>query len=308
VTVRTLLLVALLACGARVASAADAPPAAPVPLARDGFSLKLPQADAVLYRGVVNHDAAGLGNGGMMYLGVGGLAGALVGIATHAVIADSAKSSQKTRLQTAADRVLEPYKDILATITHRDLMAQGLPRVPAEGVKLIPATEAGTGWIVESLPVFSMTDDRLALVLENVVVVYAANEPKTVRYSNVVKVVSNPREPGEPDEVRMHWSDDDGRRLKDESAELFAHSLRLLLEAVQADPAATFAERTVRYTHGEQTRSERAQVMREACGRAVIKSLRGWWISVPLRAVAAPAADAASAVPAECAVPGRYPA
>lgn len=283
------------------AIAADPPALAPVVLERDGFSLKPPAEDAVAYHGAFSYDAAGIEHGQMMY--GGGLIGLVVGVTTHAVIAGSAKDRQLKSMQVAADRMLEPYKAILAGITHRELMQQALVRVPGQPGKLTEAGDAGNGWIVETLPVFWMAQDSTSLVLENMLVVHAPGDPKTVRYRNVVKVVSDPS-PSE--NAQSYWTEDDGRRLKEESVELFAHSLRLLMEAAAADPQAPAgAEKSVRYMDGSKTRIERAQVVRQACGRNVLKTLRGWWMSVPVQPAVVPAAGPASA-PTEC--PSRYAA
>lgn len=293
-TMKHVWIIAALAWGlAGGAVAAEEVPTAPDFLTRDGFALKLPQAEAVAYHGAFSHDSAGVELTVPMYYG--GFIGLVAGVVTHAVIIDSAKERQLRQLQSAADRMLEPYQAILAGITHRELMQQALVRVPGQAGKLIESGDAGDGWIVETLPVFTMAQDSRSLVLENALVVYAAGDPKTVRYRNIVKVVSDPNLFEDP---RAYWTENEGRRLKDESTELFAHSLRLLLDAAAVDPAATAKpEKSVRYVDGSKTRVERAQVVRQACGRSVLKTLRGWWMSVPLPVV--PPAEPASA-PAEC--------
>jgi hypothetical protein len=286
------------------ASAADAGivEGAPVALAQSGFALRLPKNDAVAYRGLVNYDKAGGPASAFLYpVGGAGIVGLLAGIATHGALVESGKNSEKTRLQTEADKVLDPFRPTLDGLTHRSLMAQGLQRLgmPAT-VHVIDANESSEGWIVESLPVFSMTQDRGALILENAVLVYAASDPTNPRYRNVVKVVSNLHDDAD---LESHWAADEGKRLKDESERLFGHSIRLLMQALEPRPAEpALVEKTFRYTEGKEQRMERAQLVRESCGRAVIKTLRGWLMSVPLRQSAPPAPSP------DCASDVAYPA
>lgn len=292
----------LLAGVAAVAADAGIVEGAPVALAESGFALRLPANDAVAYRGLVNYDKAGGRAGAFLYpVGTAGLAGLLVGIATHGAIVEAGKNSEKTRLQAEADNVLVPFRPVLDGMTHRSLMGQSLQRlgVPAK-VRVIDANESADGWIIESLPVFSMTQDRGALVLENAVLVYAASDPTNPRYRNVVKVVSNLHDDAD---LEAHWRSDEGKRLKDESERLFNHSIRLLMQALEARPSEQApVEKTFRYTEGKEQRMERAQLVRENCGRAVIKTLRGWLMSVPLRQSAPPPQST------ECTSDAAYPA
>jgi len=278
----------MLAGVAAMAADAGIVEGAPVALDESGFALKLPANDAVVYRGLVNYDKAGGPAGAFLYpVGTAGLAGLLVGIATHGTLVEAGKNSEKTRLQNEADKVLTPFRPVLDGMTHRILMGEGLQRlgVPAKA-RVIDANESADGWIVESLPVFSMTQDRGALVLENALLVYAASDPSNPRYRNVVKVVSNLHDDAD---LESHWGADEGKRLKEESERLFGHSIRLLMQALQARPSdQTQVEKTFRYIEGKEQRMERAQLVRENCGRAVIKTLRGWLMSVPLRQSAPP--------------------
>jgi hypothetical protein len=292
---------ALAAAGARAASDSPIDPS-PLPLAEAGFSLKLPKAETVAYRGMVSYDAAGGKAAAILYPGVGGIAGLLVGIATHGAIVESAKNSEKTKLQQDADKVLDPYKEILGGFTNKDLMQQGMARLNAGGAnKLVDAGDVADGWVIETFPVFSMTQDSSALVLENAVSIYAASDPTAVRYRNVVKVVSNVHEDAN---LPAHWSADQGRVLRDESTGLYAHSLRLAIQSASVGRAGEEAvEKTIRYSEGKDQRMERAQLLRESCGRAVIKTLRGWLMSVPLRRQTEQAATAP-----ECGSAEPYPA
>lgn len=283
---RSLLVAGLLAVACAHAATAPAgesdPPA--LPLSDAGFSLRLPEAEKVAFRGVVNLDTAGGPGAQMLYPGVAGVPGLLIGIFIHGALVEAGKQGEKTKLQQAADQVLEPYSAVIESFTNKELMQSGLSGLRGAGAnQLIGPAEVGTGWVVESLPILSMTQDRSALVLENAIAIYAADDPKTVRYRNVVKVVSNARD--DPDLLAL-WSADEGKQLKAVSAELYSHSLALVLQAVANAHGEASVQRTFRYFEGKEPKVERAQLVHEACGRAVVKTLRGWLMSIPLRPAA----------------------
>src|SRR6185436_12077332 len=92
----------------------------------------------------------------------------------------------------------------------------------------------GAGWVVESTPVFAMTQDQKAIVMENAVLVYAPGA-SAASYQNLVRVVSQPKPNADPAD---YWNANQGEKLKDESAILLAHSLDLALrEATRAQRA-----------------------------------------------------------------------
>jgi len=84
-----------------------------------------------------------------------------------------------------------------------------------------------------------------------------------------------------------------GAKMKEESASLFARSVDIALSEVArsgADDAAPY--KTVRYQQGSIEKMERAKVINEGCNRMLIKTLRGTFMSVPVKSVNAP--DAAT--------------
>jgi hypothetical protein len=54
-------------------------------------------------------------------------------------------------------------------------------------------------------------------------------------------------------------------------------------------PADEGVFRTVRYQEGGAEKIERAQVLEQQCGRTVLRTLRGWLLSVPAQVEAASA-------------------
>lgn len=151
--------------------------------------------------------------------------------------------------------------------------------------------------MLESLPAYAMTQDERALVLDNSVTIHRGGDGSKEAYQAVIRVVSQPRAEEDP---QAFWNSNEGVALKEESASLLAHSLELALRdartAVATDPAGF---RTVRYREGAAEKMERAQFIARRCGREVIRTLRGWLMSVP-----ADAAGDSAAPPCEPALPG----
>ncbi len=256
---------------------------APAATTKDvSWALRLPEETKVVYKGVVSFDEAGTGHGSMMYpaANAGGFVAALI---THAIIIGSVRSSQKTKLEEAADQVLLPYQAALENFTYRDLMQEGLNKTSAKGSKKLIAfsDKPDTDKLIESAPVFSLTQDQSAIILDNVISIYASDAPTVAIYQNTVRVVSQARE---ETDIASFWNANQGALLKNESASLFAHSLDIALsEAANSLGAGNHPQKTFRYFEGKLSKMERGQLIQERCGRTVMKTLRGWMMSFPVR-------------------------
>lgn len=254
------------------------------------FTLKLPTEQKVVFRGLANFDAAGVGSAQMLYPAPNA-AGLLVAILTHGAVVESAKNSQRTQMQEAADKVLDAYKADLSDFNHGHLLQRGLEQQALLGrhrhVDADGPDEAQ--WQVESAPVFSLGQDQSVLILDNTVTVRAQDDPQKVLHQTVVKVVWNLRDQAAPAD---YWAPAQAGRLKQASALLFAHSLGLVLDhvIVRQPPPADAPQKTYRYAEGKAERMERGSLVATQCDRVVIKNLRGWLMSIPMQ----PAADAAA--------------
>ncbi len=296
--VRAVVAVACFVAAAAAAQDQVAVPAADASAAEPLWAVRVPKVDKVVFRGVVTYDAAGLGTGPMLYPAPNA-AGLLAAILTHALLSESAKQTEKNKLQADADGVLRPYEPVLATFTNERLVTSALPKLRRPERWRSDAGEAGaaTQWLVETAPVFSMTSDQRALVLDNVVRVYRPGARVKADYGQTIRVVSAPMvlpasESGTPASVESLWLGDEGRRLTDESARLFAESLDVALADVSR-PAGGDAPvaRTFRYAEGGAEKMERAQLVEERCDRTLVRTLRGWLLSMP-SSTAAPCAVA----------------
>jgi hypothetical protein len=244
--------------------------------------VKLPQEDKVSFQGVVNFDNAGVAGGGMLYPAAGA-GGFLAAIITHGVIMQSIKAGQKTKIQEAADQVLVPYQPVLSTYHYQELAQEALKKaMAASNRKLLAFSETADAHpLIESTPVFSLTQDQSAVVLENLVSVTKPATSPSPAYQNIIKVVSQPKEGAE---FPGFWMANDGAKLKEESANLLAHSLAIAIRDAE-NPAKEEAgsQKTFRYQEGQIMKMERAQLISTGCNRTIIKNLRGWVMSIPVQ-------------------------
>jgi len=257
-------------------------------------AVRLPKEQAVSYKGIADFDGAGAGALNMLYPAPNA-AGALVAVLTHAVIADSAQSRQRRELQEAADRVLDRYRSTLARFTHDELITRAL-RQPGSSsdVRAFIDQDGGSGaaLVVDPAVVFYMTQDQRALVLYAAFAIRDAAQRGDAR-NYTVRVVGHPQQ---LNDALVFWTADDGAELRQESALLLAQALDLALSEARAPRSSPEGrERTFRYPEGTVERMERASLVSETCERAVIRTLRGELMSIPLPARSGPTSAGACA-------------
>ncbi|NTV10505.1 MAG: hypothetical protein HGA47_06985 [Zoogloea sp.] len=264
--------------------------ALPALTASSDWSLRLPKEERVVFHGMANFDEAGAGSSAMLYPAPS-MAGLLAAVVTHGLILGSVKQSQKDKLQEAADKVLDPYQPVLQKFSNRELLQRALEKTSAGGTRKLVEPDGApvSGIWIESTPVFAMTPDQNAIVLDAAVAIYLPGD-SSAAYRNMVRVVSAPRDTGG---ASAFWMANAGAKLKEESVGLMAQSLDIALAdaAAGTGPLEEHPFRTVRYREGGADKMERAQVLSEACDRLVIRTLRGGLMSVPKRRGATPAAS-----------------
>ncbi len=252
--------------------------------------VRLPAQETLVFRGMLGGKGVGAEKGSpMMYGGGGGGVGFLASLITHAVITQSVLSSQQRAERAEADQVLEPYRTTLDQVTVSKTFQLGLEKVSRGGIKrLVEPTDMATAgaWLIESTPVFTLTQDEQAIVLDNVLLVHSADVPPAVVYKGVVRVVSHPKPAGDEQSPLVGmWTADAGRLLQQEAATLWAESLDMVLDELARGPdAPTPPQKTIRFVEGGRKKVERASLMEERCDRLVLKTLRGWLMSVPAKA------------------------
>lgn len=247
-----------------------------------GWALRLPAQETVAFRGGVSMDGAGQGVGGQMLYPAPSAVGFLAAVITHGILVESAKNGQRRALQEEADKVLAPFGAVLGAFTNAQLMGAAivLSTVPAPKRILGAGENVGNDLLVVSMPVYTLTQDHRALVLENAVAIHRPGDAAKPMYERTIRVVSAPRQETEPS---AYWSAAQGLALKQESARLLAHSLDLAVQDAAASDARAEAAafRTIRYREGSTERMERAQPLSHPCERIIIRTLRGGLMSLP---------------------------
>lgn len=255
------------------------PPSLPAPASLQ-WAMELPAAEIVTFRGVVSFDKAGIAPINMMYPAPNP-AGLLVAVLTHAAISKGSREAQKTKIENEANKVLGPYNGVIGTFRYSELAELSRPwALTGQQQAVLPrGAEHPQTWVVLVNPVYSMTQDQTALVLDNTVAIFAPGESKRASYVNTVRVIADAQGDVDP---ASHWLENGGAPLKDRSAHLLAESLDIVF-ADAAAPGKGEAFRTVRYLEGGEERMERGQPITEQCDRVLLRSLRGTLMSVPVK-------------------------
>ncbi|MDM5181780.1 hypothetical protein PO883_31875 [Massilia sp. DJPM01] len=255
--------------------------------------LRLPAADKVEFHGAVNFDKAGGAGGGAVMYPAPGLVGLLAAVATHAIVSGTMRDAEKERIRTKADQVLVPYQGVLDAYHHQELMQASLTHMKSGGAKQIIAQAAAPApgdIMVDSVPLFYLTQDHQALILDNAISIKTAG--RATPYETIIRIVS-PERGGEagPDV----WLGDNAGMLKWESARMYAQALDIALADMATPAAPALPYKTVRYNEGASERMERAQLVSESCDYLVLRTLRGNLMAVPRKAEAQAACGAAAA-------------
>jgi hypothetical protein len=171
----------------------------------------------------------------------------------------------------------------LAGYSNKELMSRGLEKTPmGRGRKLVEFTEkSGADWTVESTPVFLITQDQSAIILENAISIVTSGAKSDPVYQKPVRVVSQPKR---GTDLVAYWTADGGKNLKEESAALFAESIEIALnDASNVASSNSNAHKTFRYLEGGTEKIERGQLITTYCDHMLIKTLRGEPMSIPNR-------------------------
>lgn len=235
------------------------------------------------FRGLNNLEGAGVAPGSMVY--PGGSAGVmLISVLTHAAIAGRAVRREVQALQERADQVLVPHADVLAKFESHDFLVQTQIHLramasPFEGGLVGDAHNAP--WHVEVRPIYQMSQDRQALVVDLMASLKGTGEAGQERRA-AVRVISSPHV---AEDLTKLWNAQDGALLKSQATELLAQGVHYLLtEWSQIEPRMVGAPRTVRFPLGGQEQIERAQILQQRCARMLLRRLNGELMSVPVDA------------------------
>lgn len=242
--------------------------------ADEGLALRM--AGELRWNGVPAPAGAG-STASMLYPAPTPLAG-LVAVFTHGAMVSGMRAADEKRRQEEADQALLPYREALDAWNARALAEAALPLIAAPGPHaLADAGGSPVRRVVEATPLFSLHADQSRLVLVNRLRVLdsAAAAP----WELTVQVLANRR----PDD-QAYPPDDGAGALKAEAARLFAHSVDIaLLMHARREGTEQPPMRTHRYVDGAGEGIERGQRVLDGCQRAVIRTLRGVMLSVPVK-------------------------
>jgi hypothetical protein len=253
--------------------AADTPaPVEPV------WQLAAPKTPGVEFRGLASFDYAGVNAQTALIVGSGNAALAAVTAVSfliNAAVINHARESQKNSVQLEADKILLPYESILTDYRSSDLYAQAWTQTR----NIVPRTMSGKAWQVSASPVFSMTQDQKAIVLDTIVEVRNP-DLATPAYTSTIRVVGSPQEDGD---LTAYWTAQHGQALRSASESLLAEALGIALKFAAQNPIASHASpaKTLRFMQGGIERVERAEVLLQGCSRTVFRTLRGALMAVP---------------------------
>ena len=248
------------------------------------------------FRGLKNLDGAGTAPGSMVY--PGGSAGVmLISVLTHAAIVGRSVQREMQAQQERADQILVPHADVLAKFEKHDFLMQTRIHLramasPFEGGLMGEAHHAP--WQVEIRPIYQMSQDRQALVVDVMASIKASGASGEERRA-AVRVISSPHVAVDLTEL---WNAQDGALLKSQATELLARGIHYLMtEWSRSEPRTAVPSRTVRFPLGGQEQIERAQILEKRCPRMLLRRLNGELMSVPVDASSTAASICAAQSP-----------
>lgn len=288
-----LLAFASLNAHAQEAIAILAPSLVAVPNDTD-WQIRPPAAGKLVFKGMPSGVGAGA-VAGTLVIPAPGVAGIVASLIVYGLITSGQQAEQRTKAQVEADKVLAPYQPALDKLSVNGVYQAAIDKTRFGRTKTLLVTPSvgvngavnGTN-VIEIVPVFSLTQDARAIVLEGLVSVFSPNNsPNSANqliYKNVVRVVSNPQPLGEATlPLLERWSASDALLLGQVASGLIAESLDMVLtELAKGADVPEAAQQTIRYAEGGLQQVERATLVSKRCDRLNLKTLRGWLMSVPV--------------------------
>jgi len=293
-------LLAAVACSGLCVMQVTHAQSAPVSEGAEGWAFKLPEKKVVHFKGAQNLEGAAGSTGSLLYAAPTA-AGVVAQMIVHGLFTSAQRSREASEAEKTANLVLKPHLPVLEVFTHEELYALAEPKMRIGQARSIPLehTPDANEWMHASEPIFSLAQDQGAIILDSAFAVYAPDMPSKPVLQSSVRVVSSPLEADQPE---AHWKSENGKRIKSFSAQLYAHAVLLSRAEAAAIASGEDADkrpfRTVRYLMGKTERAERAQILDEACGRLLLRTLRGGLLSVPVK-IEPGSTEAVQACPAE---------
>ena len=147
-----------------------------------------------MFRGVVSFDNAG-GHTAQILYPAPNAAIAFAALLTHGLINAGARAREKTKMQEKADEVLKPYENVLNGFKYEELIQLVQVKSAVSGTKQLVGLleKPGSDWFVVTNPIFSLTQDESAIVLDDAILIYAPDSPAAPVYQNGMRIISTPQ-------------------------------------------------------------------------------------------------------------------
>ena len=214
----------------------------------------------------------------LVYQGGAGLAGLFAQVLTHAAIENAAQQEALKKAQEEADVVLAGYTELISKNTQRMLISHSIKHlnISRPAISIISPTEnmvlAEKQLILESLPVFYMSQDQQSLVLDHQLKAYYKHQPDAVIYQNMAKAISKKQA---VDENLNRWKANNGELFIQTTKNLHLSSLQILLEDMYKSLVSQGKDATHKYYIGNKKHYVRGKVLLSNCKHTAIRNLKG---------------------------------
>ncbi|QFT57000.1 hypothetical protein [Microbulbifer sp. THAF38] len=243
--------------------------------ANSAIAIKVEEFEIPPFRGQVNYDNLDVNHGQMAYIGVtpGAFAGSIL---AHALIVGAAGDSKKKAEQEEADKILDLYREAIATFTAANLTKAAVVDFQQKNIAFnVWEAENSDPWIVQSYPMFFLSQDRSTLTLKNSVSIFEKNNRENPAYQNLIEVVSSPVNEDKSNVIPV-------AALNELSIKLFVDSLVVMKTELSGEHKLDSKEKTLSFYSGGKKVYERGRILSESCDRMSFRTLRGWVKSVPI--------------------------
>lgn len=245
----------------------------------ENIYIKVDFKENVNFQGQYSYDDVGIDGGDILYPAPTAEV-FIASIIVHAITANSMNNEEKTVVQKKADQVLKEYEGYLDNYEQEELIESVLASINqkyAFGLVKSNTAPIDQGFVLNSQPVFFVSQDQRSIVLKHLMSLSRSHELKSVVYKNIVEVSSKRIE---SDDLPSYWLANDNLPIL--AGQLYAESLELFLDDVLDKFENNLnKEKTFRFQQNGKTHYERGTLVKHHCGQTTIRTLRGWLKSIP---------------------------
>lgn len=217
------------------------------------------------------------------YSGDAGVAGFLGQIFVHAAIANKAQESQLSKQQKAADKVLEDYQSYIEQVTYSSLLDSTANTIKLDHIRLniIDSTSTITnGLIIESLPVFYISQDKTTIIIKHHLRATYASMPDQIVFENSSKIISPAIEINDGIDS---WKYRNGEQFFATTKQLYHDSLNLLIQDMYQLLKSNEQEKTYKYYIGKEKHYIRGNMINNNCKNIILRGLQGNLVVLPVK-------------------------